>query len=378
MQGLYIHIPFCASRCIYCDFYSTTHTEVTNHYIDCVCKEMRLRNLSRDSISKPKLRTIYIGGGTPSQLCGAELEQLFRGIESCYDISECIEITMECNPEDINDDYISFLRSLPINRLSFGIQSFDDDRLRFLRRRHDSSQAIRCVELSKSSGYENISIDLMFGFPGESQESWVRDIDKGLSLEVSHISAYSLMYSEGTRLTGMLSRGEIHELSDSLMSEMYLELSTRLRESGYDHYEISNFAKPGCRSVHNSSYWTGLPYIGIGAGAHSYNGKKRSYNIESLSKYIASIDNDELNEVEEELTDEDRYNEYVMLRLRRKEGICLDEMKKLFNEKHIDYFLERSKKHISMDNMIEDGDSIRIKEERFYVSDSIISDLFMV
>ncbi len=336
-----------------------------------------LDGMSR-KVSKEPISTIYIGGGTPSQLQYSELRILFDSIHKYFDISTCIETTMECNPEDITPDYASDLKKLPINRLSFGIQTFDANRLKFLRRRHTSEQGIKAIKTCQDLGYDNISIDLMFGFPGECISSWESDISKALSLNVQHISAYSLMYSSGTELTKMLERGRIEELSDDIMSEMYKILYEMLNESGYEHYEISNFAIPGYQSKHNYSYWSDVAYIGLGAGAHSYDGNVRSYNKESIFEYMESIERGELCKINEKLTDDDKYNEYVMTHLRTNKGIEINELKKKFSEKHIEYFKKNVKKQLSCGNLSLEKNRINIKEEKFYISDNIISDLFIV
>ena len=279
MAGVYVHIPFCKSRCIYCDFFSTTSLPLRERYVDALCREIELR--SRGLTTEERhIETIYLGGGTPSQLSTEQLKRVFDTVQACFDVAKTAEITMEANPDDVNATYLQGIKLLPVNRLSFGIQTFNDERLRFIRRRHTAQEAIDVVRNCQAAGFGNISIDLMFGFPGETLEEWQTDIDTALSLQVQHISAYSLMYEEGTALTRMLEAGEIEEIDEELSLQMYCTLVERLKKAGFEHYEISNFALPGRRSRHNSSYWHGIPYFGFGAGAHSYDGDVRRWNAD--------------------------------------------------------------------------------------------------
>ena len=290
-MNIYIHIPFCKSRCIYCGFYSTTALELRQRYVDAVCREMELR---KDFVSiAPHVDTIYFGGGTPSQLTPAQLEQLFLYINKVYmeDGSgklddgkwSKLEITIECNPDDVTADYAVALSRLPVNRVSMGVQTFDDVRLRFLHRRHTAAQVPIAVQRLRDAGISNISIDLMYGFPGETLADWQHDIDAALSLGVEHLSAYCLMIEEGTVLFEKMRNAENEKMRGGLYQpideevelQMYEMLIDGLAAAGFEHYEISNFAKKTFRSRHNSSYWTDVPYIGLGAAAHSYDGHSR-------------------------------------------------------------------------------------------------------
>ena len=304
MAGLYIHLPFCKSRCIYCAFYSTTQHERMDDYVTALCKEMELRSTPHSSFHIPHstfhiphstLHTIYLGGGTPSQLPPALLHRLFHNIYKVYEVATDAEITMECNPDDITSDYAQVIGELPINRVSMGAQTFSDERLRFLHRRHNSHQVREAVDLLRQNGIQNISIDLMFGFPGETIQDWEQDIHDALALDVEHLSAYSLMIEEGTELYRRFGSAGVREYENSkeeLEREMYETLIDRLTAAGYEHYEISNFAKNGFRSRHNSSYWNDTPYIGIGAAAHSYCPPtlhpqglgKRSWNVADIKR----------------------------------------------------------------------------------------------
>lgn len=368
MAGLYIHIPFCQSRCIYCGFYSTTLLDKRQEYTDALCEEMRLR-------AKPMLGTIYIGGGTPSQLSFGQIRQLFAAIGHHYPISADAEVTMECNPDDISPSFAELLSTLPVNRVSMGIQTFDDHRLRFLHRRHDSKQAIKAVKLLRQSGISNISVDLMFSFPGQTLEEWEKDIDQALSLGVEHISSYSLMIEEGTPLWEMRRSGAIDMPDDDLYVEMYQTLAGRLTSAGYEHYEISNFAKPGHRSRHNSSYWNGTPYIGIGAAAHSYDGESRQWNVSDIGTYITSIQQGVIPCEREELDLSSRYNDMVTTALRTSEGIDLEKARGEFGESLSQYLERQAERWIRTGHIINKNGHIRFSLAGIMLSDTIMSDL---
>lgn len=329
MPGLYMHIPFCESRCIYCDFYSTTDKNRQAEYIGALHLEYRQR---RNEILADGRQwdTIYIGGGTPSTLPPDMLRMLLA--IPADDIGESTkEITLECNPDDITPEYAAALNELPVNRVSMGAQTFDDNRLRFIRRRHSSSQIAEAVGNLRQAGFSNISIDLMYGFPDETVDDFRHDIEKALALDVPHISAYCLMYEEDTALYRMLEQGKITEIDEETERRMYEMLICMLQDAGYEHYEISNFARPGYRSRHNSSYWNLTPYLGIGAAAHSFDGKAmRSSNPLHLIKYIKAISDGRMPMEREHLSAEECYNDYIMLRLRTAEGIDLNVIERLF------------------------------------------------
>ncbi len=388
MAGLYIHIPFCKSRCIYCAFYSTTQHERMDEYVDALCQEMQLRNTSHST-----LHTIYLGGGTPSQLSPTLLRRLFHNIYKVYEVTADAEITMECNPDDITPDYAQVIGELPINRVSMGAQTFSDKRLHFLHRRHTSSQVKEAVELLRRNGIQNISIDLMFGFPGETLQDWEQDIHDALALDVEHLSAYSLMIEEGTVLyeqmrketpsnspclggefKSSLNREDLGE-SEELEREMYETLIDRLETAGYEHYEISNFAKKGFRSRHNSSYWNGTPYIGLGAAAHSYDIETRHWNISNLPTYIDRIRQGILPiEETETLDDTTRYNDLITTALRTREGINLTTLPHSFR----DYLLQNAQKNI-VRHLLEITDNhLHLTRQGLFVSDDVMSDLILL
>ena len=378
MAGLYIHIPFCASRCIYCGFYSTTLMELRDRYVDALCQEMTLRQeaLVQQGLPLPSLDTIYIGGGTPSQLSPRHLKILFDHINKVFS-NKATEVTIEMNPDDVTEEYAHALSQLPVNRVSMGAQTFDDTRLRFLNRRHNARQVPQAVKTLREAGISNISIDLMYGFPGETIDNWQDDITKALDLGVEHLSAYCLMIEEGTVLYEKMRNGEnerMRECDEELERKMYYTLTERLKAAGYEHYEISNFALPGRRSRHNSSYWTDLPYIGLGAAAHSYDGRSRCWNVADIRQYINGIENGSPVIDQEWLNDDSRYNDRVMLSLRTCEGIDLSTLQPADRT----YLLSLAQKYIDNRLLTAEGDHLRLSNEGLFVSDMIMSDLMKV
>lgn len=377
MAGLYIHIPFCASRCIYCGFYSTTLPQLQDRYVEAVCREMEFRE-------ERSLSTIYLGGGTPSQLSAENLRKIFLYINKVYgtDFKEAedgseMEITMECNPDDITPEFCETLRTLPVNRISMGAQTFSDSRLRFLRRRHTADEVRTAVKLLRSIGIGNISVDLMFGFPDETLEEWKSDIRECLALNVEHISAYSLMYEEGTPLYKMLVEGKIKEIDEELSLQMYETLINMLTAAGFEHYEISNFSKPSFRSRHNSSYWHDTPYIGIGAAAHSFDTVSRRWNVADIKTYIESIERGELPYEREVLDTDTRYNETVMTGLRTCEGVDIKYILDSFGPKYERHLLSNAQKNISLGNLIVEDNRLRLTRKGIYTSDGITAELFV-
>ena len=313
MAGIYVHIPFCKRRCLYCDFFSTTLLERRKEYIEALLKEIQLR---RNEAGEP-IRTIYIGGGTPSTLDSSDIARIIDAIG----VPDAEEITMELNPGDATPAYMRALRQAGINRLSIGIQSFDDQLLQLIGRRHNAQQAIEAVQMAQQAGFDNLSIDLMYALPTQSMERWKADIETALSLGVQHISCYGLMYEEGTVLTRQLAQGALKAIDEDTENAMYDALCERLKEAGFVHYEVSNFALPGKEAKHNSSYWDGTPYIGIGAGAHSYVHAIRSWNPDDLEAYIQGLQTGQIERESETLTEDEIYNERIMLGLRTARGI---------------------------------------------------------
>lgn len=382
MSGLYIHIPFCASRCIYCDFYSTTSLSLRNRYVDCLCREMVLRSdffqsfddaVGAKEKSKTILDTIYIGGGTPSQLSFDNIERIFQSIQQIFP-STPKEVTIEVNPDDVSPQMARFFKQIGINRVSMGFQTFDDERLKFLRRRHTSSQAINSIETFLDAGIDNISIDLMFGFPTQTVDDWQNDVQMALSLDVKHVSAYSLMYEEGTPLYRMKQLGEIKCVDDDTSADMYQRLVDLMKEASFEHYEISNFARKGFRSLHNSSYWRDETYLGIGAAAHSYNRKSRQWNVANIQEYMKSIENDLIPNTVETIDETTHYNDLITTALRTIDGLNLTWLL----PEHRVYALKASKRYIDDGMMTLCDDRLALTERGMFLCDMIMSDLIIV
>lgn len=374
MAGIYIHIPFCKSLCIYCGFYSTTLLDLRKKYINAVCREMELRkNYIREPFS-----TIYLGGGTPSLLDEAELTKLFLYINNVYDVDRNAEITMECNPDDITPEFTNMLSRLPINRVSMGAQTFADSRLRLLYRRHSSDEVKHAVKLLREAGIKNISIDLMFGFPDESLSQWKEDISAALALNVEHISAYSLMYEEDTPLWKMLDTGKVKEIDEELSLTMFKELVCQLTDAGYEHYEISNFARPGYRSRHNSSYWHQVPYIGLGAAAHSFDLNSRQWNVADLKLYIEEINNGIIPMEREELDNDTTFNDIITTALRTSDGIDLNAMETRLGKRYRNTLISAAGKHLEQGLLEIRHDRLRLTSEGIFISDMVMSDLMIV
>ena len=346
-------------------------------YVDALCREMMMRD------SQHSIRTIYLGGGTPSQLSPALLEKLFYNIYNVYKVEEDAEVTIECNPDDVTDSFVASLALLPVNRVSMGAQTFDDEQLRFLKRRHTSKQVSEAVGRLRQHGIGNISIDLMFGFPNETLAEWESDIEKALALDVEHISAYSLMYEEGTPLNEWKNQMHIAE-DEELSRAMYETLIDRLTTAGFEHYEISNFARKtsngqNWRSRHNSSYWHETPYIGLGAAAHSYDRKTRSWNVADVQQYIRCITDGVLAIEDTELIDDiTRYNDLVTTALRTCDGIALNELLKHLPPKFHQYLLDSAAKSISCGLLAVTDGHLHLTRNGLFVSDDVMSDLIYV
>lgn len=374
MAGLYVHIPFCKNKCHYCDFYSVASKALLTDVVAAIQKEVGLRRGFFESEGGVKaLKTVYFGGGTPSILPLRALESIITRIGDTWDLSCVDEFTLEANPEDITAEYADELSRLGVNRLSIGVQSFSDDILHYINRNHSAETAVSAVRNAQRAGIKNITIDLMYGIPGMTTDDLRRSLDMTLSLDVRHISAYHLGIEDGTVFGNRLRRGLIKTVDQQVSSTHYTMVCDRLREAGYEHYEISNFALPGYRAEHNSAYWSGEPYLGLGPSAHSFNGIERSFNHANNRKYLDGMDNNNFFE-SEVLTDKDRMNEYIMTRLRTYDGISLADLESMSTGLNCDII----KKHLNTKNLVESGGYLRIPENRWLISDIIISDLFIL
>lgn len=375
MAGIYIHIPFCKTRCIYCDFYSTTRSDLKGRYIRALCEELRMR---KDYLRGAPVETIYFGGGTPSQLAEEDFRSIFETIGQCYGMEHCREITLEANPDDLNETYTAMLRQLPFNRISMGIQTFDDATLKLLNRRHNAAQAIDAVDRCRRAGFGNLSIDLIYGLPGETDERWERDLQQAVRLNVEHISAYHLTYEEGTRIYELLQAHRIREVDEESSLRFFTTLTDTLGKAGYEHYEISNFCRPGMYSRHNTAYWEGIPYLGCGPSAHSFDTDTREWNVASLETYIHAIENGRREFEREQLDRTTRYNECILTSIRTRRGLSLPEVERKFGRELWQYCMAMARPHLENGKLeIQDG-RLRLTREGIFVSDGIMSDLMSV
>lgn len=369
VAGIYIHVPFCQGRCIYCDFYSTTEGEEwKSRYVDALLAELRMR---RDELPLARVHSIYIGGGTPSQLPARALAAILNEVCRLFPVDSDAEVTVEANPDDVTPEWLAALSHTPVNRLSMGVQSFDDALLRLIRRRHTAQQAVCAVEQAARHGISNVSIDLIYGLPTQTMEQWQADVRQALALDVQHLSAYSLSYEEGTPLWRMLEQGRIEEADEELSLCMYEHLIDSTRAAGFTHYEISNFCRPGRHSQHNSAYWHGVPYLGFGPGAHSYDGMRtRRWNLSDLKGYVQAAGSMPPHQ-SEVLTDDELYDETVMTRLRTSEGLSLD----LLTAAYRAYCMAQAEPHLRAGRLEQAGSTIRLTRQGIFTSNDIISDL---
>ncbi len=368
MAGIYVHIPFCRSRCAYCDFFSCTNLAGKADFLEKLEREIAFRS---QFLGDNTIKTIYLGGGTPSLLSADDLAHILGAIGRTWDLSQVAETTVEANPDDMTPAWLEGARAAGFDRLSIGIQSLDDDQLRYMNRRHDAASAIEAVNGARRAGFGNISIDLIYGVPGSTAASWARNIERALALRPEHISAYHLTIEEGTPLH----RSGAEPVDEALSEEQYLLLHNMLTSAGYDHYEISNFALPGRRSRHNSSYWSGESYLGLGPSAHSFDGGVRSWSPRSLEHYLAAPLDSGFYE-SETLSARDRYNEYLMTRLRTSAGVDTGEAARLFGARKLQDLLVRAQRFVDSGVCVHDGNTLRIRPEKFLISDEVIASLF--
>ncbi|MDL2245801.1 radical SAM family heme chaperone HemW [Parabacteroides sp. OttesenSCG-928-J18] len=372
MAGLYIHIPFCAKRCLYCDFFSNTDMSYKEAYLKALIHELALR---RDYLEGKPLETIYFGGGTPSQLSASDYAILFDSITKQFDLSNLKEVTLEANPDDMTAVYVKSLSALPFNRISLGVQSFDADDLLFLNRRHTAEQAVRAVEHCREYGFTNISIDLIYGLPGQTVAKWQANLDAFLRLDIPHLSAYHLIYEEGTPLYRLWQEGKTQAVDEEVSLQLFSALIDSLIDAGYEPYEISNFARPGYLSRHNSSYWNDKEYLGVGPSAHSYNGKERSWNVASLPRYLQGIEKGKPDFEVERLTLTEQYNDYIITRLRTMWGISYASILSRFGESYLSHCQREAIPFCRQGLLIEEGDNLRLSRAGIFLSDSIMRDL---
>lgn len=376
MSGIYIHIPFCKQKCHYCDFHFSVSMKNKDEILKCLLHEFELRN-NFFGADNTQIDTIYFGGGTPSILNGYEINILIDEMSKYYNLDNVQEITLECNPDDLTKEKLSSYSRTPINRLSIGIQSFNDDDLVGLNRAHNSLEAKRCVEWAQEAGFSNITIDLIYGLPNSNQDQWQYNLDMAEKLNIPHLSCYALTIEKRTALHHFIQKGIVQPAKEEDTIQQFDQLMEWAKQQGMTHYEISNFAKNGYFAVHNTNYWKNKSYIGFGPSAHSYNGKIRSWNIANNAKYIRSLNNGILPLEEELLTIKDQFNEYILTGLRTMWGIERDRLAS-FGEEALIIVNSNIEAYVESGHIIDNGKRWTLSRNGKYIADRISSDLFWV
>jgi oxygen-independent coproporphyrinogen-3 oxidase len=374
MAGIYIHIPFCRKLCHYCDFYHVIAPEENTSYIGALKKEAEMR---QDYLAGKTVKTIYIGGGTPSVLAVKELGDILDHLGRLFVIEPENEITVEANPDDVTGDYLTDLRAIGINRISLGVQSWRDEDLRMMNRRHTVMQASDALEKSMKAGFKNISIDLIYGIPGMGIDNWAGNLDKTLSFDIKHLSAYHLTIEPGTVFGKMKEKGLLEEVDEEESTAEFNLLIEKTESAGFIQYEISNFGKPEYFSVHNTNYWRQVPYMGLGPSAHSFNGYSRQWNVRDLKKYMKALKGGKLLFEKEELDIKTKFNEYIMTSLRTMWGIDLEYVEKIFEKEGYDYVINLSGKFINYGLMRQENKNLVLTNQGKMISDNIISEFMM-
>lgn len=375
MAGIYVHIPFCKSRCSYCDFYSSTYQGNREVLIQNICQE--LVEQKNFFLNNEIIKTIYLGGGTPSLLNNKDLNQIFETIKNNFTL-DLEEVTLEANPDDLSIKKISELKKFPINRLSIGVQSFFDKDLLFINRRHTAQQAIHAIKRCQDNGFENVSIDLIYGLPNQTLENWGENIETAISLNVPHISAYHLTFEGGTKITRQRDSGLFKEIDEDLSFEMYRLLIKKLTKANISQYEISNFAKYGFESKHNSSYWNETPYLGVGPAAHSFNGKTRRWNISNSRLYLQLRKEHKIFYETENIDTQTRYNDLIITSLRTIKGLNFNKFIKTFDNDIISYFEKEISRFTTSGDIIFKEGFYALSEIGIFKSDYIIEKLLWV
>lgn len=375
MAGLYIHIPFCRQKCHYCNFYSLASQKFKDQVVESLLKEIELQN---DYLGGEELKTVYFGGGTPSLLSVSEINLIIQKADEILGIAANAEITLEANPDDLKPEYLTALQKTPINRLSIGIQSFDDNDLIYLNRRHDGKKARQAIMLAVEKGFENLSCDLIYGIPGATDQTWIDNMQTLVNLKIPHISAYALTVETGTTLDHFIRKGKYKPVDENQAIAQFSLLMDFLDKNGYEHYEISNFCLPGKISRHNSAYWTGEKYLGIGPSAHSFNGKSRQWNVSNIKMYVDSVKQGKVDFEKEVLSESQKYNEFVLTSLRTMWGVDVHKMKLTFGEKYYNHFILNSKPMADKGYLILSDEKAMLSRQGKFFADQVASELFWV
>lgn len=373
---IYIHIPFCKQKCSYCNFHFSTSLNFKDEMLAAMKKEIFLR---KDELQNKSLQSLYFGGGTPSILSADEIKSLIGEVLRYFSFEKDVEVTLEANPDDLNKEFLKGLSDSPVNRLSIGTQSFFEADLKLMNRAHTANEAEDSIKRAQDFGFENLSIDLIYGSPTSNLEIWKENLNKTIALEVPHISSYALTVEPKTALENWISKGKVISPKEEEQNKEFYYLSDFLKDHGFEHYEVSNFAKPGFYSRHNSSYWKYKEYLGIGPSAHSYNGSDvRSWNVANNQQYIKKLNAHLPAKEEEILSTEDQFNEMIMIGLRTIWGLDLYKLKEKFNDRILEHFRHEIKQKLEEEILIIENNHLKIPEKHWFMADGIASDLFMV
>ena len=373
MAGIYIHIPFCKQACSYCDFHFSTKLTNKKSVLSAIEKELKLRS---NYLGQELVDTIYLGGGTPSLLSEIELQSIFQTVLNNYTVSDHAEITLEANPDDLTKVKLQELKQTPINRLSIGVQSFFEEDLRFMNRAHNAKEAVTSIQNAKEVGFDNLSIDLIFGSQTTSNEMWQRNLSIFFDLGINHLSAYSLTVEEKTALAHNIAKGKVENIDDEKNYTQYLILQNAIKENGFEQYELSNYCIDESYSKHNTSYWQNKKYLGIGPSAHSFNGMSRQWNVKNNTLYTKAINEGNSYFEKEELSEIDRYHEYLITSLRTKWGVDVSKMDMLFSPSIVEHF---NTKMFFVDKSLVDlsHDNLTVKSDNLFQSDEVVRQLMI-
>lgn len=373
MAGIYVHIPFCKQICNYCDFYKVGNLSKVDRFIEALLREIKIKKC----LLNETVNTVYFGGGTPSLLKPDELMRIIESLKRNFTISDDAEFTIELNPEDSSADYYNSIKGIGFNRLSIGIQSFSDNISEFLNRRHNSATTFKSIDLALLSGFKNISIDLIYGIPGQSISNFIDDLKYVKNYEIAHLSAYHLGIEENTYFGKLKKMNKLCEIDENMSEKFFYTLTNWADNNGYEHYELSNFAYKKQYSVHNKNYWFHVPYLSFGPSAHSYVGGQRHYNIANLNRYIKAIFEGKAFYEIDQVSDYNVFNEYIMLRLRTMWGIKLNDVNSKFGKKYLKHCLEVYSKFKTSGYLLKTNDNIRLTKKGFFASDYIFREFFI-
>ena len=372
VAGIYLHIPFCLRKCAYCDFYSVANTKFTDDFVSAICKEIELQ---KNYLDREKVQTIYFGGGTPSILNVNQIGIILENIHKYFNVDLNTEITLEANPDNLNAEYLKDIKSIGVNRLSVGIQSFNDTDLQLMKRKHTVNQAIKSVNDTQDQGFNNISIDLIYGLPDLTINNWEKNINEALNLKIQHISAYHLTIEPNTTFHKLHNKQKLNLPTEDESIDQFKLLIDKTAEKGFLHYEISNFAVDGSISLHNTNYWMGVKYLGLGPSAHSYNLTSRQWNISNLHEYLDVILKGKIPSESENLSKIEKYNDFVITSLRTMWGVNTKILKREYGDKYEKYFFAKARRMLSEKLLIKPGDNFILTEKGIFISDNIIQEL---